>query len=148
MKREGRILGLDLGSRRIGVAVSDAARSVASPVTTLMRSGDRAADHRALGELLDEYDAAGFVVGLPLTLKGDIGTAAAEVEDEVRAMRCALGVDVQMIDERFSTVRAAGALRSGGRRARQQRPVIDQTAAAIILQTWLDREASRAGSRR
>jgi putative Holliday junction resolvase len=148
MKREGRVLGLDLGSRRIGVAVSDSNRSVASPLTTLVRSGDRAADHRALGKLLDEYDAAGFVVGLPLTLKGEVGTAAAEVKDEVRAMRGNLGVDIQVIDERLSTVRAAGALRSGGRPARRQRRVIDQTAAAVILQTWLDREASRAGSPR
>ena len=148
MKRQGRVLGLDLGSRRIGVAVSDGSRRVASPVTTLQRSGDRAADHAAIRTLALEYEAVGVVVGLPLSLSGEVGPAAAAVKDEVAAMRSALGTEIELVDERLSTVSAAGALRSGGRRSHKQRPVIDQTAAAIILQTWLDREINRARTER
>jgi putative pre-16S rRNA nuclease len=148
MKREGRVLGLDLGSRRIGVAVSDSGRRVASPITTVARSGDRAADHRAVAGLVADYEAVGVVVGLPLTLSGEVGPAAAAVNDEVEEMRSELGIDVELVDERLTTVSAAGALHSGGRRARDQRGVIDQTAAAILLQTWLDRETSRTETRR
>jgi putative Holliday junction resolvase len=148
MKRKGRVLGLDLGSRRIGVAVSDSGRRVASPVTTLARSGDQAADHLAVGTLLSEYDAVGVVVGLPLTLSGEVGPVAQAVNDEVEAMTSELGIEIEVVDERLTTVSATGALRSGGRRARDQRGVIDQTAAAILLQTWLDRETNRLETRR
>jgi putative Holliday junction resolvase len=148
MRPEGRVLGLDLGSRRIGVAVSDAGQRVASPLTTLTRRGDLAADHRQVGKMVAEYEAVGVVVGLPLTMSGDVGAAAAAVKDEAEAMRSTLGIDIEMVDERLTSVSAASALRSGGRRARDQRPVIDQTAAAILLQTWLDRAGTRAESRR
>lgn len=141
------MLGLDLGTRRIGVAVSDSRRRLASPVTTLARRGDPAADHRAVSELVTEYGAVGVVVGLPLTLSGQVGRAAEAVRDEVEAMRSALGLDIEVTDERFTTVTAAGALRSAGRRARRQRSVIDQAAAAVILQSWLDREANRVETR-
>jgi putative Holliday junction resolvase len=145
--KEGRLLGLDLGSRRIGVAVSDSARNVATGVSIVTRSGDRTQDHAAIAELVDEYGAVGVVVGMPYSLSGETGPAAASVLAEVEALRRRLGVDVETIDERFTTVSAAAFLRAGGRRGRQARAVIDQTAAATLLQTWLDR-AARTGAPR
>lgn len=139
--KEGRLLGLDVGSRRIGVAVSDSARRVATGASVVVRSGDRGQDHAAIAQLVDEYGAVGVVVGMPYSLSGERGPAALSVHDEVEALRRRLGVDVETIDERFTTVSAAAALRASGRRGRRARAVIDQTAAATLLQTWLDRAA-------
>ena len=73
----GRVLGVDLGSKRIGVAVTDSEQRVATRVTVLTRTGDRAADHQALADLVTSYEAVGMVVGLPLSLSGQMGPAAA-----------------------------------------------------------------------
>ena len=135
----GRVVGIDLGSRRIGVAVSDSGQSVATPVTTIERSGDREADHRALGALVEEYGAVGVVVGQPLSLSGSPGPAAAVVQEELGALREVMPVEVDTVDERFTTRVAASALRAGGRKARRQRELIDAAAAAELLQTWLSR---------
>lgn len=137
----GRVLGVDLGSRRIGVAVTDSGQTVATGVTALTRSGDRAGDHRALAALVAEYDAVGVVVGLPISLSGDAGPAAQQVLEEVAEIRATVGVEVATQDERLTTRQAAGALRTGGRQARDQRRVIDQSAAAILLQTWVERRS-------
>ncbi|MGI8753777.1 MAG: Holliday junction resolvase RuvX [Acidimicrobiales bacterium] len=135
----GRVLGLDLGSRRIGVAASDSAQTLAVGVETVARSSEWARDHRLLGAMTAEYEAVGIVVGLPLSLDGGVGRAAAGALAEIDALRPVLGVPVTTIDERLSTVVATSALRAGGRKARQQRAVVDRTAATIILQSWLDR---------
>lgn len=135
----GRVLGLDLGSRRIGVAASDAAQTLAVGVETVERSADPSRAGHVLAALTAEYEAVGVVVGLPLSLDGGVGWAAAAALVEVDALRSALGVPVTTIDERLSTVAATSALRAGGRKARQQRAVVDRTAATIILQSWLDR---------
>jgi putative Holliday junction resolvase len=137
----GRLLGVDLGSRRIGVAVTDSGQAVATGVTTLTRSGDRAADHRALAALVAEYAAVGVVVGLPVSLSGKAGPAAQAVLDEIAEIRASVRVEVATEDERFTTRQAAGALRSGGHRGRRQRHVIDQSAAAVLLQTWVERRS-------
>jgi len=105
----------------------------------LHRSGDRSSDHRALAGLVDDYRAVGVVVGLPISLSGQLGPAATAVLAEVAELRSSLNVDVETIDERLTTVAAAGALRSRGRTTRKQRSVIDQTAAAILLQSWVDK---------
>lgn len=139
MKEEGRLLGLDLGSRRIGVATCDSAQAVATGVATIRRSGERSADHAEIARLVAEHGAVGVVVGLPLGLSGRPGAAAVAVLDEVDELRSALGVEVDTVDERFTTVAASSALRAAGRRARRQREVVDQTAAAMLLQTFLDR---------
>lgn len=139
MKREGRLLGLDLGTRRIGVAVSDSGCAVATGVTAIGRSGDRARDHAAVAALVEEYEAVGVVVGIPYSLSGGTGPAAVSALEEVGQLRAALGVEVDTVDERLTTVAAAGSLRATGRRGRSARDVIDQTAAAVILQSWLDR---------
>ena len=139
----GRVLGIDLGAKRVGVAVSDGDQRLATPATTVVRKGDRAREHRALAELVDEYEAVGVVFGLPLSLSGAEGPAAASARAEAAQMENHLSVPVDLVDERLTTVEAANALRAGGRATRQQRHVIDQTAAAVLLQSWLDRRAGQ-----
>lgn len=133
-----RVLGLDLGTRRIGVAVSDPRSVLASPVTVVVRSGDVGTDHRAIGALVAEYEAGRVVVGLPLSLDGSIGPAARAALDEVAVLADALDVPVDTYDERLTTVTAEQRLRAANVRGRARRKVIDQAAAAVMLQAWLD----------
>ncbi len=135
----GRVLGVDLGSRRIGVAVSDSRRAVATAVTVLARSPQRRADHATLAGLVDSYEAVAVVVGLPLSLSGATGPAATGVLEEVDQLRRVLTVPVETVDERYTTVVASGAMQATGRTARRQRSVIDAAAAQVLLQGWLDR---------
>jgi putative Holliday junction resolvase len=128
------------------VAVSDAKRRLATGAATLPRSGDRGADHRAVKDLVAEYEASGVVVGLPLSLSGEVGPAARAALDEAGELGAALGVEVVTHDERFTTVTATTALRAGGRRAKKQRAVVDQVAAAVMLQSWLETQKG-AGER-
>ena len=140
-----RVVGVDLGARRIGVAVSDAAGTLASPWCTIERSGDGDADRRALAAVVGHVGAGRVVVGLPLSLDGRRGPAAREAEDEVRALGEVLapqGVEVEAFDERFTTVSAGRSLTEAGRRGRRRRRVIDQAAAAVLLQAWLDGRAA------
>ena len=141
----GRVVGVDLGSRRIGVAVTDSDQRVATGATTLQRAGDPAADHRALARLVADYGAVGVVVGLPVSLSGQLGPAARAALDEVAQIRAALGIEVVTEDERLTTRAAAGALRASGSPARQRRNVIDQSAAAVLLQNWVERRSVRPG---
>ena len=124
----GRVVGVDLGSRRIGVAVTDSNQRVATGVATLRRRKDAAADHQALASLVAEYDAVGVVVGLPVSLSGQLGPAARAALAEVAQIRA-----------------AAGALRASGSPARQRRNVIDQSAAAVLLQNWVERRSILPG---
>lgn len=125
------------------MAITDTGQRVATGVTAVTRSGDRAADHRRLAHLVDEYAAVAVVVGLPLSLSGAVGPAAQAVLDEVGEMRSGVDVEIVTHDERLTTREAAGSLRAAGRRGRRQRDVIDQTAAAVLLQSWL---ACRVGA--
>jgi putative Holliday junction resolvase len=143
----GRVLGVDLGTARVGVAVCDGDQRLATGTTRLDRVRDRAREHRSLAALVADYEAVGVVVGLPLSLSGGPGPAAARAVEEVEALRRVLDVPVEVVDERFSTVTAAAALRAAGRDARRQRVVIDQTAAAVLLQAWLDRRLASVGGR-
>ncbi|NDF40602.1 MAG: Holliday junction resolvase RuvX, partial [Actinobacteria bacterium] len=90
-----RALGLDLGTKRIGVATSDSSGLIATPLTVLERSGDRARDHRAIGSLVVEEEATVIVVGLPLSLSGDAGPAAQNVLAEIREMASVVGVPIE-----------------------------------------------------
>jgi putative pre-16S rRNA nuclease len=137
---EGRVVGVDLGSRRIGVAVSDDRRTVASAYTVLQRSGSVPADHLRLAAVVAETGANLVVVGLPLSLSGAVGPAAQAVKAEVGDIGKVVGVPVAYCDERYSTVIAQRALAAGGRRPALRRAVVDKVAAAAILQTWLDRQ--------
>jgi putative Holliday junction resolvase len=133
-----RALGLDLGSRRIGVALSDSAGTVATPYDVLTRSGDQIRDHGRIAELVDEVDAEVVVVGLPLSLDGSIGPAARSILDETDELRARLPVGVVTWDERLSTVEAQRRLRAVGVKGPKGRRVVDQVAATVILQSWLD----------
>jgi putative Holliday junction resolvase len=134
-----RVVGLDLGTRRIGVAVSDPSGTIASPLHVLERSGDAVADRRRLAELVREVGAERVVVGLPLSLSGATGPAAQATLAEVAHLAAALGVPVETCDERLSTVSAQGTLRTLGVKGHARRRSVDKVAAAVILQSWLDR---------
>jgi putative Holliday junction resolvase len=145
----GRVLGVDLGSRRIGVAVSDATGTLASPLTVIERTGDRDADYRALAEIARDEAAERMIVGLPLSLSGDVGPAAEAAIKEVEAMAAVVGLPVETYDERFTTVEADRSMRESNVPARARRRDIDKVAAAVMLQSWLEGRASatRRGAR-
>jgi putative Holliday junction resolvase len=137
-----RAVGLDLGDRRIGVALSDNDGTVALPFETVSRSGDTPRDHRRLAELVAEAEADVVVVGLPLSLDGAAGPAATKVLAEVEVLDQLLDVPVVTWDERLSTVEASRSLRAAGVNAKAQRAVIDKVAASVILQGWLDHRSN------
>lgn len=131
-----RALALDLGSKRIGVALS--AGTLATPYEVLARSGDRRRDHRAVAEHVAETEAEVVVVGLPLSLDGSVGHAAERVLAECDQLAEVLEVPVETWDERLSTVTAERALIAQQMGAQARRRVVDKVAAAVILQSWLD----------
>jgi putative Holliday junction resolvase len=135
-----RVLGLDLGSRRIGVAVS--AGTIATPHSVLERSTDRATDHAAIAALVEEVEAERVVVGLPLSLDGNMGPAATAAAEEAEALGDVLAVPVETYDERLTTVTADRSLSSLGLSGQARRRVVDKVAAAVMLQAWLDRFSS------
>lgn len=141
-----RALGIDLGSRRIGVAVSDPQGRVASAVEVVERSGSLERDHGVLLALADEWEAEVVVVGVPLSLDGTVGPAAAGVLDEVDKLRQRCALPVEVVDERLTTVEAHRHLRASGVRSRQARTLVDKVAAAVLLQAWLDGQAQATGS--
>ena len=133
-----RALGLDLGSRRIGVALSDSAGTLASPYETVQRCGDVALDHRRILALATEAEVEILVVGLPLSLDGTVGPAADSVLAEIDELRDATGLPVETYDERLTTVTATRLLREGGVSGKARRQLVDKVAASVILQSWLD----------
>jgi putative Holliday junction resolvase len=139
----GTILGLDPGERRIGVAMAVPGASLALPLTVLDATGDWQA---ALARLVAEHGVAGIVVGLPVSLSGSEGAAAARAREFAAAVGERLALPVHLVDERLSTVAAGRALAEAGARGRRARAkgAVDRSAAAVILQAWLD---SKAGSR-
>lgn len=142
-----RALGIDLGSRRIGVAVSDPTGLLASPYDVVARTGDRAQDHRILVGLATELEVERIVVGLPLSLDGSLGPAARAVLDEVDELAATTEVPVETYDERLTTVTADRALREQGMKGRDRRKVVDKAAAAVLLQAWLDGRHHRSSDR-
>ena len=133
-----RILGLDPGERRIGVALSDPTGTIASPHSVIdRRTVDPAV---AVRELCDEYGVDLIVVGLPTGLSGNEGPSAKAARAFGVLVSKAAGLPVQYQDERFTTVTAEGALLEGGVRRDKRREVRDKVAAAVILQTYLDRK--------
>ncbi len=140
----GRRLGIDVGTVRIGVAVSDPDGILATPVETVRR--DRGDGHlRRLTTLVGELDIVEIVVGLPRTLADRAGASADDAVALAAAVAGRVGsVPVRLADERLTTVSAARSLREAGVRARQQRGMIDQAAAVAILQGWLDQRRNAA----
>jgi putative Holliday junction resolvase len=136
----GRRLGVDVGEVRIGVALSDPAGILATPLVTLSRDRSGGRDLDALAAMVVEHEVVEVVVGLPRTLAGREGPAARAAADYARALggRLGAGVAVRLTDERLTTVSATRMLAERGVRGRKQRAVIDQAAAVEILQGWLD----------
>ena len=141
-----RAVALDLGTRRIGVALSDSGGRVATPFETVHRSGDRERDHRRIAQLVDEAGAQVVVVGLPLSLDGSVGPAARAILDEVDEIGTTVGVEVVTWDERLSTVQAERSMQEMGVRKGDRRRIVDQLAATVILQSWLDAGEPRGSS--
>lgn len=136
----GRVLGIDLGSRRIGLALSDPEGVIAAPHGLVERGRDHAADHAAILAVAREAGAVRLVVGLPLSLSGRVGPAARAALAEVEELRAAAGpaLPVETCDERLTTVVAERALGEARVRRGKRRQVVDQVAAAVMLQTWLE----------
>lgn len=137
----GRRLGIDVGTVRIGVALSDPDGVLATPLMTVLRDVEGGSDLRALLDLVSEHEVVQVVVGLPRTLAGREGVAAQAAREFASALSVVLDahdVPIVMTDERLSTVVATRQLRASGRSGRRQRAVVDQVAAVAILQSWLD----------
>jgi putative Holliday junction resolvase len=138
--RRGVRLGVDVGDVRIGVASSDPSGLIATPVETVPRG---AGDLARIRSIVEELGATEAVVGLPRSLSGGEGPAAAKVRTFAGELADALagaGVGVRLCDERLSTVSAEAVLRDQGRKGKRRRAVVDQAAAVVILQNALDTE--------
>lgn len=133
-----RLMGIDLGEKRIGVALSDPGGMVASPLSVLQATGDDATDVARLVALAEQHQAEGFVVGLPRTLRGTEEQAAARAADFVRRLAEASGKPTAVWDERLTTAQAERTLIRDGLRGPARRQRVDKVAAALILQSYLD----------
>lgn len=139
-----RALGLDIGSVRVGVAVSDPTGSVASPLAVL-DAHELAGSMRSLSRIAEDYDAEVLVVGLPLTLGGEEGPQATSVRKTAMDLAERLGLPLAFVDERNSSAEAKRVMRAAGLNEREQRGQLDKVAAAIMLQAWLDAERGGVG---
>jgi putative Holliday junction resolvase len=133
---DGRVLALDLGDVRIGVAISDPGRRLAVPLG-VVRTG-APADLKAIRSIVADNGVSLVVVGDPLLLSGERGDRSRKAEEFATALRAVLDVAVELHDERLSTVEAERELRSAGASGREARRSVDQAAATVILQSWLD----------
>jgi putative Holliday junction resolvase len=140
-------LGVDLGERRIGIAVSDPSGTLASPLSVIVRSGDAERDRAEIAALAQAEGVEAVVVGVPVSMDGCEREAARRAREEARALGGAIGLEVETWDERLTTVQAARRLAEGGTRARRSRSRIDAAAAAVMLQGWLDARRRIAGGR-
>jgi putative Holliday junction resolvase len=132
----GRVLGLDLGDARIGVAISDDRRRIAVPLGTVQTGAP--ADVKAIADLVRGHDVTLVVIGHPLHLSGEAGERAHHAERFAEALDAFLDVPVLLQDERLSSVEADRALREAGASGRDRRRTVDRSAATVILQAWLD----------
>ena len=135
-----RALGLDLGTKRIGVAVSDSEGLLATPIEVIFRQKDARQDYLAVVELVKEWEVNVVVVGMPYSLDGQEGPMAQKALEEVKSLSDILPVPVVTYDERLTTVTAERSLREQGVSSKEGRKVIDQLAAAVLLQAWLDKQ--------
>ena len=133
-----RILGVDFGRARIGVAISDELGLLAHPLETIPGAKMDAAARR-VAEIVRAKDVERVVLGMPRQMSGELGTAASEVTTFADKLRPLLGCDVVLWDERLTTTAANRALRDAGQKTRQTRGFVDQVAAQMILQGYLDR---------
>ncbi|MCX6516996.1 MAG: Holliday junction resolvase RuvX [Actinobacteria bacterium] len=140
------MLGIDLGSKRIGIATSDRSGTIATPYTVLLRCGSMGGDHRNIAKMVVEEEAEAVIVGLPLNMDGSEGKAAQAARVEAARMATVVGVPVHVHDERLTTVEADRVLMEQKMNAQARRRVVDKVAAAVMLQSWLDTQAHQAKS--
>jgi putative Holliday junction resolvase len=141
----GRVLGVDWGRRRVGVALSDPTRLIAQPLATLTRRPKQRPPVAALAALAAEHAVAEIVVGLPLTPEGEEGDAAREARALGDALAERTGLPVHYLDERMTTAHALRSARRAGVSAREARGRVDQMAAVGILQAFLERGRGGGG---
>lgn len=141
-----RVLGIDFGERRVGVAVSDPTGTLASPLPTLKRRAGKRPPLAALEALAAEHGVGALVVGLPLTPSGEESDWTRTVREVGEALARRTGLPVHFVDERFTSVRAQRAVRSIGlpRSKREEKGRVDAAAAVLILQSWLDQRGRTA----
>lgn len=136
-KHPGRVMALDLGEKRIGIAVSDPTRTIAAPHSMLTRRS-RADDFAHFARLIAEQNVTQLVLGLPITLGGEEGQRAVWVRGYATELAAHIAVPIAFQDESLTTVEATAALHAQGRRGKKVRQRVDAVAAALILQAWLD----------
>jgi putative Holliday junction resolvase len=135
--REGRVLGLDYGTKRVGAALSDPSRSIATPLEVYQRR-DPVQDARHYQELVHEHEVGRIVVGLPLHTGGSEGALAQAARAWGTQLAQATGVPVIFYDERYTTVEAENALIALGLKRQQRKALLDKVAAQFMLQSYLD----------
>jgi putative Holliday junction resolvase len=138
-----RLLGIDFGSVRIGIAISDELGLLAHPLETILAKQDVL---RRIAQIVNERKIETVVVGVPRKMSGEIGRAAIEATQFAEKLRGILPCKVDVWDERLTTVAANRALREAGRKTRETRSYVDRVAAQMILQGYLDRESAKAES--
>ncbi|MFD4638697.1 Holliday junction resolvase RuvX [Lentzea sp. NPDC058436] len=145
----GRRLGVDVGSVRVGISLSDPSAFLATPLVTLQRDEKRGSDLTELVRLVAEHDVVEVVVGLPKTLAGRHGPAAEAATAYAAALAGRIApVPVRFSDERLTTVVVSRVLAQRGVKGKKQRAVVDQAAAVEILQSWLDARARSVSARK
>jgi len=138
------ILGIDFGRARIGLAISDELRLLAHPLETIPANKDSA---KRIAEIVRERKIDKAVVGIPRHMSGEIGAAANEALEFASKLRALVPCEVETWDERLTTVAANRALRDAGKKTRQTRNIVDQVAAQMILQGYLDRQSAAMPAR-
>jgi putative Holliday junction resolvase len=136
---DGRVLAVDWGTKRIGLALSDPSGTIAQPLATLTRRAGRRFPLQQLRAHLERWRPVGVVVGLPLEADGTEGPAARDAREAAKLIAHKAGLPVELLDERMTTARA---LQAGGA-GRADRVDVDQRAAAVLLQLYLDRRRTR-----
>ena len=146
MSRTGvRALGVDPGTKRIGLAVSDLSGTIASPLTVLQATRSREHDLREIARVAREEEAEIIVVGLPLNMDGSAGSSAKAATAVAKRLATLVDVPVELHDERLTTVTAERSMMEAGLDGVQRRRRVDKVAAAVMLQSWLDARRIRLG---
>lgn len=132
-----RLLGLDVGEKRIGVSLGDTETCLARPLEVIERRSRRA-DFEMIGQLVRKWEVSRVIVGLPLTSEGEVGPQARRVKRYTRELARSLPVPIDFVDERYTTVDAYGIMQTVGYSYKKKREQVDAVAAALILQSFLD----------
>lgn len=135
-----RVLGLDIGNKTIGVAVSDPLGILAQGVTTIIRSS-KVEDVKVLKNIIDEYHVEKLIVGLPKNMNNSMGFQAKRTMNYAEYLKESLDIEIEYVDERLTTASATRSLMEVGVRRENRKKHVDKVAAVLILQTYLDRQS-------